>query len=350
MVKEQFEQFRKKPAFTGFVLFIGAIILNAAIQGPSSFFSARNLNTLFATNLPFLLVVMAQSVLLISGTLDVSSGIQIALVNVVIIMTVQEWGVHFLVGCLFGIIAAIIASIVCWICCSVLRLPDMLASFALTYAIRGVNVLIMSIPQGKVEKVYYKAYDSLILRFIPASSLILVLVLLFWYYVSRRPFGTYIYAVGANPRNAFAAGIKPEKIQLQAFIVKGLIVGVAGICLTLMTASGNPIQAEDYGIRSLAACIIGGLDFGGWGSMSCGVFGGSFLILIQNTVYYFFTLLYELIPGFTVTSYWQNFVSDVIMFLGLLMTIVTAKGQREALKISVQKDAKARKGEQNASR
>ena len=41
------------------------------------------------------------------------------------------------------------------------------------------------------------------------------------------------------------------------------------------------------------------------------------------------------IPGFAVSSYWQNFVTDIIVFLGLLMTIVTAKGQREALKAGI---------------
>jgi ribose/xylose/arabinose/galactoside ABC-type transport system permease subunit len=115
-------------------------------------------------------------------------------------------------------------------------------------------------------------------------------------------------------------------------MIKGVIVGLAGICLTLMTASGNPLQAEAYGLRALSACIIGGLGFGGWGSMACAVFGAGFLVMIQNTVYYFFNLLYRLIPGFTVTSYWQNLVSDIIIFVGLLMTIVTAKGQRETLK------------------
>jgi len=99
-----------------------------------------------------------------------------------------------------------------------------------------------------------------------------------------------------------------------------------------MTASGNPLQGEAYGLRALSACIIGGLGFGGWGSMACAVFGAGFLVVIQNTVYYFFSLLYRLIPGFTVTSYWQNLVSDIIIFFGLLMTIVTAREQREALR------------------
>jgi hypothetical protein len=70
--------------------------------------------------------------------------------------------------------------------------------------------------------------------------------------------------------------------------------------------------------------------------MACGVFGGGFFILIQSSVYFFFNLLFSRLPGFSVTSYWQNFLSDVIIFLGLLMTIVTMKGQREALRVSIQ--------------
>lgn len=332
MIKNAFVRFRRSPAFAGCILFLIALVLNAALQGPGSFFTVRSINTLFAKNAPFIIVTVAQSLLLIAGTMDISCGVQVALVNVVIIMAGQTLGLPFVVCCLLGILAAVLASLACWVCCSVFRLPALLASYALTYIIKGVNVLIMDVPQGKVEKVFYKAYDSQILGVIPVSALFVVGVLLIWLYARRSRFGTHIYAVGSSPRNAFAAGISPMKVQLKAFILKGIFVGIAGVCITLMIASGNPLQAEDYGIRSLSACILGGLSFGGWGNVSCAVFGAGFYVLIQNSVYYFFSLLVKLIPGFSVTSYWQNFVSDIIIFLGLLMTIVTAKGQREALK------------------
>jgi len=161
---------------------------------------------------------------------------------------------------------------------------------------------------------------------------VLVIVLVSWRFIVRTRFGKHIYAVGSNPRNAFAAGISPVGTQMKAFLIKGVYTGIAGICLTLMTASGNPLQCEEYGIRSLSAAIIGGLGWGGWGSVACGVFGSGFLVIIQNTVYYFFTLLSKLYEGFAVSSYWQNLVSDIIIFGGLLMTIVTAKAQRETLK------------------
>lgn len=347
-VKQLYVKFRRSPAYTGCILFFVALILNIIVQGPASFFNPKSINTLLMSNTPFILVAIAQSFLLISGTMDISIGVQLALVNVIVIMFNQETGLPFFVGCLLAIAASIVISIVCGIGCSVMRLPSMLVGYALIFIIKGINVLIMNVPQGTVPKAYYKTYDSLLFGIIPVSLLIIVAVLILCSIIMNTKFGKYIYAVGGNPRNAFAAGINPVSVQMKAFIIKGLITGIAGICLTLMTASGNPLQGEDYGLRSISACILGGLGFGGWGTISCGVFGAGFFIIIRNTVYYFFTLLYNLIPGFSVTSYWQNMVSDVILLLGLLMTIVTAKMQRETLRKGLVKQFK--RGEKNGSK
>lgn len=366
-IADSFRKFRRQPAFTGFILFVIVVVLNIVIQGISTcitggftagnflaFFSPVSLNTIFMTNMPFILVTIGQAILLIIGQMDISIGVQIALVNVVCIMVPQELGTPVWVGWLAGIGAALAISAVAGFACSVLRLPALLASYALTYAVKGINVLIMPTAQGSVPKAFWKPYQSTIyklfdkdmvsqmsafgqkmlgiLNYIPVAVFVLIFVLVTWRLFARSRFGKHIYAVGSNPRNAFAAGISPIGTQMKAFLIKGLYTGIAGICLTLMTASGNPLQCEDYGIRSLSAAIIGGMGWGGWGSVACGVFGGGFLVLIQNTVYYFFTLLSKVFSGFSVSSYWQNLVSDLIIFGGLLMTIVTAKAQRETLK------------------
>ncbi len=364
---EAFRKYRRQPSFTGLMLFLSVIVLNIIMQGFSTcttngytfgnffaFFSPTSLNTMIMTNLPFILITVGQAILLIVGQMDISIGVQIALVNVVAIMVPQELGTSVWVGFLAGIGAAIIISLVAGFACSVLRLPALLASYALTYAIKGINVLIMPTAQGSIPKAFWKPYQSTvfklfdkevvaqmsafgqkllgILNYIPVSVFVLVIVLISWRLIVKTRFGKHIYAVGSNPRNAFAAGISPVGTQMKAFLIKGVYTGIAGICLTLMTASGNPLQCEEYGIRSLSAAIIGGLGWGGWGSVACGVFGSGFLVVIQNSVYYFFTLLSKLFEGFAVSSYWQNLVSDIIIFGGLLMTIVTAKAQRETLK------------------
>lgn len=331
------QKFRRTPAFTGFVLFVIALFLNILMQGissgnPLAFFNPRSYGSLLMANTPFILSAMAQSLLLIVGLLDISIGIQFALVNVVCIMVPQAFGVPVWVGWLAAIAASLLISAAIGACSAILRLPAMLVGYAFIYIIKGINVTIMATPQGKVPREYYKAYDSLVAGVIPVSLLVMLGVFILWLILKRRPLGKHMYAVGGSPRNAFAAGINPVAVQMKANLIKGFIVGVGGICLTLMTASGNPLQAENYGLRSLIACILGGLGFGGWGSMACGMFGAWFFVLIQNTVYYFFSFLSKVISGFSVSSYWQNFVSDVILLLGLLMTIITAKEQRNTLK------------------
>lgn len=338
-------KFRRTPAFTGFVLMLAALALNITMQGlssgnPGAFFQPLAIGSLMMSNAPFVLAAMAQSLLLIVGLLDISIGIQFALVNVVCIMVPQTFGVPVWMGWMAAIAASIAISLVIGSCTSMLRLPSMLVGYAFIFIVKGINVMIMDSPQGKVPKAYYKAYDSLLGGFLPVSLLVMLAVFGLWLLLKRTALGKHMYAVGGSPRNAFAAGINPVAVQMKVFALKGLIVGIGGICLTLMTASGNPLQAENYGLRSLIACILGGLGFGGWGSMACGIFGAWFFALIQNTVYYFFTYLSKTLEGFSLSSYWQNLVSDVILLLGLLMTILTAREQRSVLKESLMKTMK----------
>ncbi|MDI9521581.1 MAG: ABC transporter permease [Bacillota bacterium] len=331
------KKFRRTPAFTGFVLFTIALVMNILMQGinsgtPLAFFKPAFYGSMLMTNAPFILTTMAQSLLLIVGLFDISIGIQLALVNVICIMVPQELGLPIWAGWLAAMGANLLVSAAFGACSSLLRLPAMLVGYAFTFIIKGVNVSIMSKPQGKVPKEVYLPYQTLIGGVLPVALLVIVAIFLMWLLIKRRPLGKHLYAVGGNPRNAYAAGISPVKVQMQANLLKGFIVGVGGICLTLMNASGNPLQAEDYGLRSLIACILGGMGFGGWGSMACGVFGASFFVLIQNAVYYFFSYLSKVITGFAVSTYWQNLVSDVILLLGLLVTIITAREQRKTLK------------------
>ncbi len=357
-VVNSFKRFRRTPAFTGFILFLVVLVLNIIIQGWSqclsrgvsidsmlAFFNPSCINSLFVSNMPFIMLTLGQAVLLLVGQMDISIGVQMTLVNVICIMLPQETGCPVWLGWIVAMAAAIAISAIAGVCCAVFRLPSLLATYALNFVVLGLNVIIMPRAQGNVPPEYWMPYQSNILGFIPVAALVLVAVLLIWRFFARRSFGKDVYAVGTNQRNAFAAGISPVGTQMKAFLIKGLFVGIAGICLTLMSASGNPLQGNEFGIKSLSGAIIGGMGWGGWGSISCGLFGGGFLVLINNTVYYFFTLLSKLFNGFAVSSYWQNFVSDIIIFGGLLMTMLTAKEQRKTLQQGLK--AQFKRGEKN---
>lgn len=337
----RFADFRRAPAFTGFVLFAFVLVLDIALQGPGNFFTAKNFGLLFEKNTPLILVTMAQAMLMFLGIIDISIGVQLSLVNVIAIMLPQELGVPWPIAWIAGILAVMAIAVVNGFFVAYMRIPSLLSSFAMIYIVKGINVIIMSKPQGTVPEIVWRTYSSEIGGVLPITFVIIAVLFLLWIYLKKTSYMKHVYAVGGNERNAYASGINPARVKMKAFLIAGFVTGIAGLCLTAMSASGNPLMGEAYGLKSIAACILGGIALsGGWGAMSCALFGSGFLVLIQSSVYYLFKLLYVWIPGFQVTTYWQNLVSDGIVLLGLVATIFTAQTQRAAFTTGLRKQLK----------
>ena len=323
------ERFRQSPAFTGFVLFTLVLILNIIIQGPNNFFTIKNFALLFEKNTPLILVTMAQAMLLFMGMIDISIGVQLSLANVIAIMLPQEFGVPWPIAWVIAVLGVVTIASINGFFVAYMRIPSLLSSFAMIYIIQGINVIIMSKPQGTVPAVVWKTYGKTLFGVIPITFLIVMGIFGGWLFLKRTTYMKHVFAVGGSERNAFASGINPARTKMIAFIISGFITGIAGLCLTAMSASGNPLMGEAYGLKTIVACILGGIALaGGWGTMSCALFGSGFLVLIQNSVYYLFKHLYVWIPGFQVTTYWQNLVSDGIILLGLVATIFTVQSQK----------------------
>lgn len=322
---------RKSPSFAGFVLLVISIALNIMAQG-GSFFTSTSINTLFSKNMPLVLTAMAQCVVMLAGCIDLSIGYQLSLANVIAIMGPKELGWPVWTGWLVGAAAVLIISSINGLVVGYLRIPPLLATFSTGYIVRGINVIIMQKPQGSVPKEIYQLYDSTVLG-IPFSLWLLIFVLLVWYIIKRYPIGRQIIAVGGNERNTYASGINTSLVKLKAYVISGFITAFAGLSLTAMAASGNPLMGDSYTLRSVAACILGGIILsGGWGSMIGAVFGSFFLALVQNTVFFLFSWFSASIPGFKLSSYYQNLVSDIIILIGLTATVFTSKSGREGVK------------------
>jgi ABC-type uncharacterized transport system permease subunit len=78
-------------------------------------------------------------------------------------------------------------------------------------------------------------YDVLVYLALPAA-------LLTWWLIFRTRWGLYLRTVGENPAAAFAAGIKPQRLQYQALTFAGAFGGIAGahasVALTLTWSEG----------------------------------------------------------------------------------------------------------------
>lgn len=79
-----------------------------------------------------------------------------------------------------------------------------------------------------------------------------------WYILFRTRFGLRVRAVGENPHAVDTAGISVAKTRYLALLMTGILVGFAGVYLSVaVTAQFSPNMSAGKGYMALAALIFG---------------------------------------------------------------------------------------------
>jgi ribose/xylose/arabinose/galactoside ABC-type transport system permease subunit len=117
---------------------------------------------------------------------------------------------------------------------------------------------------------------------IPVSVIVLVLTFIaVALMLNRTRFGRYLYAVGSNRAATRAAGVDDQRVIILAYVICGLLVGLAAFLLVgrLGTAGANIASGQLF--ISIAAAVLGGVSlFGGRGTV-LGLLGG---LLLMGTI------------------------------------------------------------------
>ena len=122
---------------------------------------------------------------------------------------------------------------------------------------------------------------------IPTPFIILILVsIVGWIVLHRSIFGRYLFAVGRNETAARYSGINSDWIIAGAYILCGMLAGVAGVLLAFYTNSVSPSSHGNfYELYGIAAAVLGGCSLrGGEGSIVGILIGTALLQVLQNLV------------------------------------------------------------------
>jgi ribose transport system permease protein len=75
-------------------------------------------------------------------------------------------------------------------------------------------------------------------------------------------FGNYLDAVGANPRAANLSGIPYQRIVFTTHVLSGTTAVLSAFLLTGFVGMGSVTVGLDLPLNTVAACILGGVNFG----------------------------------------------------------------------------------------
>ena len=119
--------------------------------------------------------------------------------------------------------------------------------------------------------------------------------------------GRRFSAVGANPRAAHVAGISLPVYQIAAFVVAGLLYGMAGILLSAFIRNPTLDVGNAYLLAPIAAAVLGGT------AMSGGI--GSMIAVAGAAL--FLTHLGQMLKMMGIATAFQLIVQGVAIALGM---------------------------------
>lgn len=307
--------FKKKTFVFPIIIFIIVILTNFVMQyvnlGPDKF--SRRFMFLLDNNIrgfiPLILLAIAQAIVLINGSIDLSIG---NLMGVVAAFLVTHYSkddnfAKFIQVFMMGIGIGILAGIINGFFVSFLRIPPFITTYATSFIFSGVALWILPRPGGNMPEAITEFYRTTLPLGLPMGIWIIVIIMLLWLVFRNTRFGAHLYAVGGNERAAFTSGVSVIRQRMTVHIIAGIISAFAALALVLITGSSDPRIGGSMTLDSVVAVVLGGTPMsGGIGGVAGPIFGVMILGFVRNLV------------GFANVNTWIQPLVDALIILAAL--------------------------------
>jgi len=145
-------------------------------------------------------------------------------------------------------------------------------------ALCGLAVLALNMERSNnVQLVSLKGIPDVV-------PLVLAILVVGTFFLSRTAYGRYLYAVGGNAEAARRSGINVKQVRLFAFVICSALAAIAGLIFVSRANSVSPTTGGNATLLyAVGAAVIGGTSlFGGKGKMRDAILGGLVVAVIDN--------------------------------------------------------------------
>lgn len=268
------------------------------------FATIQNFRTILIAAAPFALVALGQTLVILTGGIDLSVGSVIAVSAMSAAWLSLAMPDRIWLAMLLAIVAGAFAGLVNGLVIAYLNVTPFVATLGmLTIASGFAYVIGGGAPINGLPKDFGFIANEKVFGFqLPVYIMIagfIILGLLMKY----SSFGMRIYAVGGNRTAAEVAGVNAKRVLIGVYVISGFLAGVSGVILASRVISGPPNLGAGYELDAIAAVVIGGASLmGGRGTVWGTLLG---LLLIQT--------LNNGLDILVIPAYWQMVISGVLI-------------------------------------
>ncbi|TMG69810.1 MAG: ABC transporter permease [Chloroflexi bacterium] len=246
-------------------------------------------NTLTLAALPLAFAAAAQTMVVLSGGIDLSVGPLMALANVLALRAMVGHDLRYSLGvALIVLFEVTLAGALNGVIIVVTRVPDIVITLATSFIWAGLALLVLAKPTPGIPLDFQNlAQGSTLSPWLPDALLLLVVFPLVWIPLRRSRAGLAIYAVGSDRNAAFRSGVNLGLTRVVAYAVGGFFAACGGLALSMTTGVGSPLAGTYYTLSGVSAIVLGGVSLaGGRGGMLGPIAAAYILSLIPAILIY----------------------------------------------------------------
>jgi len=261
-----------------------SVVLGSAIP---DFFGPANLANLMRQWGEFSLLVLALTIVMVAGGIDLSVGSTFALGNIVALglLNVAEWPVPAVAAATLASGAAV--GLVNGFLVGFLRLRAFLTTLVTLIIVRAIvdmlllNYSVLIAAVNVDSDTWYLLGEGSILQ-IPFSVVVAVVVALIIHLVlTRTRAGWHVLATGGSRRSAHNVGISVRRVICMTYIVSGTLSALAGLLFASRLGGAGADTGIGLEIAALTAAVLGGNSLGGGRGSAAKAIIGSITVMIM---------------------------------------------------------------------
>ncbi|GJJ04406.1 sugar ABC transporter permease [Duganella rhizosphaerae] len=304
---------------------LGSLLMLAMVFAVSSdaFFTLDNGMSVALQVSTIALLGIAATVVIITGGIDLSSGSVLALSGVVAALLTRQ-GMPVGLAMLVAVLAGGACGLVNGLAVTWLKLPPFIATLGMMLIARGVALQITGaravsglgdsfgeLGNGSLFRIVRDTggpFPDVVFPGIPYPVVLMIAVAVGVAIVlGRTVYGRHVYAVGSNPEAARLSGVGVDQVVLSAYLVSGLMSGLAGCVLMSRLVTGQPNEGVMYELDAIASAVIGGASLtGGIGGIGGTMIGAFIIGVLRN--------------GLNMNGI-SSFIQQIIIGLVILLTV-----------------------------
>lgn len=279
-----------------FLMYIGAIVFQGGgFLKPQTFFNILNANA------ALLIASLGMSIVMITGSIDISVGGVAALVSMCCAVYLDHMGGNVVVSLLIAVGIGLAFGLVQGYLVAYLDIQPFIVSLAGMFFARGMTTIVHTNPFNVENEAFVALKDTRVVvpgmgtvnrigkyvdAYVEIGVIVAILIVALLFFVLRyTKLGRGFYAVGGNRQSALMLGINVKRTRFLAHLICGLLAGIGGYVYFLHVGSGAASHATGMEMNAIASSIIGGtLLTGGIGNIIGTFFGVMSLSTIQNIV------------------------------------------------------------------